>query len=174
VKYIIDFHQFILEGADDDKHRVAMEETGYWGRKGAGCLFLARSTGRICFAYRNARVAEGDCYGTFGGAIDSGEDPKAAAIREALEEVGARVRPGDMKPLMVYKDGDFRYYNYIAVVDEEFEMEPDDPDAAWETDYIEWVGFGQWPSPLHHGVEALLNDKKSLDIIHTEIGKLKL
>ena len=32
---------------NDAEHAQALRDTGFWGRKGAGCLFLALDTGRI-------------------------------------------------------------------------------------------------------------------------------
>lgn len=31
----------------DDLHQQSLDETGYWGRAGAGCLVYAMSTGRV-------------------------------------------------------------------------------------------------------------------------------
>ena len=55
---------------DDSDHAEALQQTGFWGRAGAGVLFLARDTGRILIAHRSADVEQPDTWGTWGGAID--------------------------------------------------------------------------------------------------------
>lgn len=54
-----------------------------------------------------------------GGAIDPGEDPAHAAVREAFEETGLIVRPERLlgvycDPLVVYANGDQVYYTAAA------------------------------------------------------------
>ena len=73
------------DGQNRRDHGLALEETGFWGRQAAGCLFLAKNTGRILIAHRSWAVLEPGTWGGFGGAIDEGEDPAEAARREALE-----------------------------------------------------------------------------------------
>lgn len=51
-----------------EQHRAAKEETGFWGRRGAGCLFLSNQTERILFAHRSDEVLEPNTWGTWGGA----------------------------------------------------------------------------------------------------------
>jgi 8-oxo-dGTP diphosphatase len=61
---------------------------------------------------------DGNWY-TIGGAIDPGEDPAAAAVREALEETGLHVRPirvvaVQTSPLVTYSNGDQCHYVGIS------------------------------------------------------------
>ena len=62
----------------------------------------------------------------------------------------------------------FRYYNFLAIVPEEFE-----PDLNWENDAARWVEFGDWPAPMHFGLKALLNDPKSVQIMRQAEAKAK-
>lgn len=150
--------EFIIE--NDAEHRQALQQTGFWGRAGAGCLILARDTGRICIAHRSQEVEQPGTWGTWGGAIDQGEDPKMAAAREVREEAGYHGKL-QMIPLYVFKhQSGFRYYNFLAVVDKEF-----NPSLDWETQGYVWTEFGKWPKPLHHGLQSLLADPDSLKII---------
>lgn len=135
----------------DTEHGAALEETGFWGRQASGCLFLARSTGRLLIAHRSKHVLEPGTWGTWGGAVDPGETPKQGVIREVKEEAGYN---GDFKliPLFVFKhESGFRYHNYLAVVGDEFV-----PTLNWETQGYKWVGVGKWPMPLHPGLKSLL------------------
>lgn len=144
-------------------HADALNKTGFWGRAGAGCIFLARTTGRLLLAHRSADVEQPHTWGVWGGAIDAGEDPSVAVRREVSEEAGYH-EPVELIPLYRFESGTFRYYNFLAVIEHEFE-----PDLNWETQGYEWCEFGHWPQPLHFGVTALLNDATSVAKIKKEI-----
>lgn len=142
---------------NDEEHRQALNKTGFWGRQGAGCIIMAKDTKRFCIAHRSKYVEQPNTWGTWGGAIDSGEDPKVAAAREVKEEAGYH---GSMHliPLYVFKhESGFTYYNFLAIVESEFE-----PSLDWETQGFEWVNFGDWPSPMHPGLQRLLSDPASI------------
>ena len=145
---------------NDQEHRQALKRTGFWGRRGAGCIILAKNTGRFCIAHRSSKVEQPGTWGTWGGAIDEGEDPARAAQREVAEEAGYS---GAMKmvPLYVFKHkSGFTYYNFLAIVEREFQ-----PRLDWETQGYDWVEYGAWPSPLHPGLQAVLSDAPSQDIM---------
>lgn len=145
---------------DDAEHREQLKTTGFWGKRGAGCLFLAIDTGRICIAHRSQYVEQPGTWGTWGGAIDRDESPESAAMREVREEAGY---DGQFKliPLYVFEHSSgFKYYNYLALVEQEFE-----PKLNWETQGYSWVNFGEWPSPLHFGLKLVLDDSASMATI---------
>ena len=141
---------------DDRDHDRTLARTGFWGEQAGGCLFFAQSTGKFLIGYRSGSVLQPHTWGTFGGAIDKGEQPDAAVLREAEEEVGYH-GPVKLIPIFVFKKETFRYYNFIAVVPEEFE-----PRLNWENDDTAWVEFGQWPTPLHFGMNGILGDPASV------------
>lgn len=146
-------------------HSQALQDTGFWGNMGAGAIFMAKDTGRILLAHRSPNVEQPNTWGVWGGAIDKGERPIEAAAREAQEEAGITPEVKNIIPLYVFKHhSGFQYFNFLILVDHEFT--PKSGDAhAWETQGYEWVSFGDWPSPLHFGVENLLRDPKSNKII---------
>lgn len=144
------------ETPDDAVHREALKTTGFWGRQGAGCIFKARSTGRVLIAHRSQDVEQPGTWGTWGGAIDSGESPLDAARREVREEAGYH-GAFEIEPLLVFRSGDFRYSNFLVEVEDEFE-----PVLNWESQGSQWCEIGQWPSPLHFGLQALLSDSASM------------
>lgn len=123
----------------------------YWGSQAAGCIIIAKDTGRILLGHRSDRCEyEPSVWGTWGGKIDNDEDPKAAVKREVQEETGYD-GVTKVSPLYVYTDGDFRYNNYALIVPFEFT-----PQLNWEHDTSKWIEFGDWPEPMHFGLEALL------------------
>jgi len=152
---------------DNQDHAHALATTGFWGRRGAGCLIMAQDTGRILIPLRSAEVEQPHTWGTFGGAIDTGEDPAEAARREAQEEAG--IRPRKMIPLFVFKSQTFQYFNFLGLIPHEV-----DPRLNWESQEARWVYPGEWPKPLHFGVEALLRDPKSVHAIRTLRKKFRM
>lgn len=141
-----------------DVHTAAGEANGYYGSRGAGCLVVARSTGRLLLPLRSGEVQEPGTYGVWGGAVDPGLTPEQAALRELRQESGLDHR-GELVPLMVYapEGSSFRYHNFLVVVDEEFE-----PVLNEEHDLAVWASLDALPKPLHFGVEALLRDEASV------------
>lgn len=137
----------------------------YWGKEAAGCIFIAKDSGRILLAKRGEDAEEPGTWGTWGGKIDGDETPKEAVTREVEEETGY---DGVFKvsPLYTFKDGQFKYHNFLIVVPFEFT-----PQLNWENDNSAWVEFGKFPSPLHFGMEALLQHagpkiKKVIDLLN--------
>jgi len=132
----------------------------FWGAAGAGVLPIAQSTGRILIGLRSKLVNEPGTWGVFGGAIDGGEDPKRAAMREIKEELGYR---GSMTllPAFVFTSsgGGFRFSNFVGLVADEFKARLD-----WETERVKWVTYEELLKhpKKHFGLEALLKNSKEL------------
>ena len=112
----MDIKQLIMlvEGIDDNDHAKALRDTGFWGKQGAGFLFFAKSTGRFLIGYRSGNVEQPHTWGTFGGAIDSGENPAKAGLREAEEEIGFNGKV-QVVPIYIFRKNDFSYFNFIFI-----------------------------------------------------------
>ena len=137
-------------------HSGAFARTGFWGAYGgAGGIPLARNTGRLLLAQRSHQVLQPGTWGTIGGAIDPGENPEDAVLREVGEELGFYAAEADLHLCYIFRDArtSFTYHNYVVLVEKEFQ-----PTMNWEVSEHVWVAFGQWPSPLHFGMEAWLRD----------------
>ena len=154
---------------DETEHFAALDRTGFYGNQGAGCVFLAQDTKRFLLAHRSSAVEQPGTWGVWGGAINAREDPKTSATREAEEESGYS---GQIKmiPLYVFeakKNGKvvFKYFNFLAVIPTEFT-----PRLNWESQGFQWCEFGSWPSPLHFGVSAVLNDAASVQKMKNAMG----
>ena len=150
------YHQIVNLYENDEEHAKALDDTGFWGRAGAGCIILARDTGRILLPLRSVHVEQPHTWGTGGGAIDENETPSVAVRREVSEEAGYHGH-FELEPLFVFKSGTFRYFNYLAIVDNEFT-----PRLDWETERADWFKLTQLPSPLHFGLQGVLNDSASI------------
>lgn len=144
---------------DDKAHYDELERTGFFGKQAAGCIPMSRISGKILVVLRSAKVEESGTWGNVGGAHHADEAPKDAALRELHEETGYMGR-AEMVPLLLFTSGTFRYQNYLALVEEEFI-----PDLGWEADAFKWCHLDELPYPLHFGIEAVLNDKQSYEII---------
>jgi 8-oxo-dGTP pyrophosphatase MutT (NUDIX family) len=129
------------------------EDSPYFGRQGAGCLFYARDTGNVLFAKRSNKVLEPGTWSGFGGKIDDGENPVEALKRELREEAGysKEIPWADIIGVSVYEDSefDFKYYNFLVLVDSEFTPRINDESSAFK-----WTSLDNPPSPLHYGIEA--------------------
>lgn len=134
------------------EHEQARKETGFWGRKAAGCIFYCPATKNYGIARRSLEVLEPRTWGTVGGAIDPKEDPEKAVRREVAEEL-KYTGQFTLRHLWTFKhDSGFEYHNFLATVDEEFE-----PVLDWENDGFKWLSFSDLLSlQLHPGMKALL------------------
>jgi ADP-ribose pyrophosphatase YjhB (NUDIX family) len=136
--------------------------TGFWGKQGAGCIFLAKDTKRILLSYRSSQVLQPHTWGVWGGAIDNNEDPETAVKREVTEEAGYNGNV-ELVPLTIFQKDTFRYHNFLAIVDKEFT-----PELQWETENYKWVDYGNWPKPLHFGLKYLISNSGN-----TIVNKIK-
>ena len=154
---IHDIFPSLREGKDDDAHFDALDKTGFFGAQGSGCVIMARDTKRFLIAHRSKAVEQPNSWGGWGGAIDSGEDPAEAVKREVQEETGY-TGTVTIEPMYVFKKDTFRYYNFLVIVDKEFK-----PRLDWENQGFRWCKYGDWPQPLHFGLQALFKDPKSVN-----------
>lgn len=83
------------------------------------------------------------------GALDGKERPKDAVKREVEEETSYKGKY-TVIPSFMFQKGDFKYHNFIIVVDEEFE-----PNLNWETENFGWFGVDEFPTALHFGLKSL-------------------
>lgn len=138
---------------DDWQHEDFYQETGFWGAQAAGCMIYARSTGRVMLDLRSGRVLEPHTWGTWGGAVPHGMTPEETVLMEVRQETGYI---GELRlvPLVVFEhqESGFRYHNFLAVVEDEFE-----PELSRESDDGRWFTPGEWPDQLHPGVEFILS-----------------
>ena len=161
----------LRENSDADyEHSKELQNTGFWGKAGAGALIVARSTGRLLIPKRSPDVLQPNTWGVWGGAIDGSKSPKEAVQQEVEEECGYTGHM-ELYPLFVFKDdkSGFQYFNFLAVIDDEFR-----PKLNWETSTSKWCYLQDLPTPLHFGLKGLLNDPQSLETIKRFTNNPKL
>lgn len=116
----------------------------HWGLHGAAGLLLIQQ-GNVLLQLRAPWVHNGDTWGIPGGARDSHESWREAAIREAIE-IG--ISPASLTPLSDYTDDhdSWRYVTVIAQVIDELTL----GELNHETMEVRWVAIDQVESlPLH-------------------------
>lgn len=137
----------------------------FWGTIGAGILPYCTTTKKFLIAYRSEFVNEPNTWEIWGGKLDDQEtnDPKEAAVQELKEETGysGNVKLIDAHIYEQEKEGKviFTYYNYIGLIDKEFNVTLD-----WENEGYKWVDISELYqiSPKHFGLESLLTNSKDL------------
>lgn len=144
----------------DSEHEKELEKTGFWGKAGAGCIILAKDTNRLLLPLRSSSVEQPNTWGTWGGAIDGGKSPEAAVKQEVKEEAGYDGNVQLIHLNTFEHESGFKYFNFLALIEEEFT-----PKLNWETEDFKWLEYGEWPSPLHFGLQFILDDPKAVSII---------
>lgn len=156
--------QYISAVSDKEQNKMnmqALDETGFWGKAGAGVLPFAINTKRFLFPLRSPFVEEPNTWGIWGGAIDEKENFKRAALREFAEESGYIGKVLKLVLLSEYRHSSgFHYFSYLLTIPTEFR-----PRLDWETKSFTWVDYGKWPKPLHPKVKMLLDNFKVDSII---------
>lgn len=137
----------------------------FWGDYAAGTLVYCKSTKRFLVTLRSVYVNEPGTIGIFGGALDDyiQNDLEETAKREFMEETGYE---GYIKLIPLYKfvtpNKSFEYQNYLGLIEDEFE-----PELDWENEDYYWLTFDELLNKenKHFGLELLLKDTKSIEII---------
>lgn len=137
---------------NDEEHAQALKDTNYWGKAGAGAIIKAKDTGRILLPLRSSLVEQPNTWGTWGGAIDNGENPKDATLREIEEEAGYDGEILSIEHLTTFKDKSFKYDTFLVLVPREFEAKLD-----WENSRAEWFDLNDLPTPLHFGLKYVFD-----------------
>lgn len=110
----------------------------HWGRHGAAGLLLWREASgpQVLLQLRAGWTHQGGTWGIPGGATDSHETPREAALREALEESGVRPQDVHVQHDLVTTDHvDWRYVVVVAAA-----AGTARPRAAnAESDRVDWV-----------------------------------
>jgi 8-oxo-dGTP pyrophosphatase MutT (NUDIX family) len=115
--------------------------------------------GRVLLAWQ---AGHSDGWSTVGGAVDPGESPAEAAIREAREEIGVEIRLGHLLDVLGGPDYEVTYPNgdrvaYVTAVYEASVVEGVPAPADGELSEVGWFTPEELSTiPLSHFTRALL------------------
>lgn len=130
---------------------VAPDGRTYWGRFGAAGLLAHDPARGILMQLRAQWSHHGGTWGLPGGALRQGEDPVAAAVREANEEAGVPAASLQVCATSVLELGFWRYTTVVAQVTAPFEPTISDRESI----ELAWVALDQVTAlPLHPGFAA--------------------
>ncbi len=130
---------------------------------GSGVLVMAKTTGRFLLCKRGPDITEPNTWSNLGGGSEAGENPKVTATREFYEESGV-VLPITLIDSFVNEKGDFRFYNFIGLVDSEFVpvvgKVTANTDGEVEVADYKWLKLEDIPKQknLHWGVKKLYDN----------------
>ena len=121
----------------------------------SGALFYTLKTKRFLLLYRKSSKRS-EQWGIVGGTNEAEETPWIGLKREIEEEIGFLPEIKKTIPLETFisSDAHFQFHTYLCVIEEEFI-----PQLNCEHDGYAWVGFNNWPKPLHQGLRNTLSSK---------------
>lgn len=138
------------------------ENHNYWGNVAAGILPISKATKRILVSHRSDYVNEPNTHGIWGGKLDNDNETISQVAKREFKEETQYMGEITLYPAYIYRDGDFSYHNFIASIPNEFT-----PKLDWETKDFNWLTLDELITlpNKHFGLEALLDDKESMQII---------
>jgi mutator protein MutT len=121
----------------------------HFGRFGAAGLVLVDGSGHVLLTHRSAYVHFPGTWAFPGGALDEGETPADAAVRELSEEVGVPAAAATVLSTVAGTDhGVWRYTYVLATLDPQWTDVPLEPN--WEIEAVKWVALDHLETlPLH-------------------------
>lgn len=137
--------------------------TGRWGNTGAGVLPFCSETKRFLLSYRSEYVLEPHTWGIWGGKVDDEDmdNIEETAVREFQEETRYNENI-HLIPSYIYKEKGFTYYNFIGIVESEFEpvLDWENEKHVIETEDFTWVTLDELLkiNPKHFGLKALITN----------------
>ncbi len=130
---------------------------------GVGTLIVSTKTNRVLLNMRAPHKTHAMQWALFGGMVEKDEQPKDALMRELMEEMNFVPDIEKIYPFDVYqsRDGHFKYYSFVCVVEEEFSPELNDENCGYC-----WINLGQWPKPMHQGARISFCNERAIERIN--------
>lgn len=146
------FLKFVAEEASEPEHAgdAAPTVTSPNSAVGAGVMLIDPAR-HVLFVRRSNKVDHPGSWCFPGGGLEAGETPAECAARETREETGHDCALDQMRTLDQRQlPGGPDYTTYCELCDQ-FRPKLTDEHTAFA-----WVPWGDWPQPLHPGVQATL------------------
>ena len=169
----------LLEDIKNDRlarliKNIRKNSSTYYGKAGAGILFVCKEDQTCLLLKRSNRVEEGGTWGISGGAVSKGEgfydkndiqedetlDFKETAFRESNEELfsdgsfNVDLIDKEFMGQTEFKDGGFKYLTFVYNVSLETKKKITSKISLdWENDAAKWFNMSSLPSNLHFGVD---------------------
>ena len=130
---------------------------------GVGTLIVSTKTNRVLLNMRAPHKTHAMQWALFGGMVEKDEQPKDALMRELMEEMNFVPDIEKIYPFDVYqsRDGHFKYYSFVCVVEEEFSPELNDENCGYCR-----INLGQWPKPMHQGARISFCNERATERIN--------
>lgn len=142
--------------------------------RGVGSIVFSKLTNRFLFALRAISAGKPHEWNFWGGIVGQSEQPSDGIVRLTKRQSGYRSYFTDTIQLHTFENpaSNFRYYNYVLVVDDEFI-------PTFDTRFIDnfiWVDYGEWPDPMYSIAKDILrkSDSRIKDIVEKNRRNEKL
>lgn len=126
--------------------------------RAVGALIVSRKTGRAMMQLRSPEETHSNCWGIWGGKLETDEGDLEGLTRELCEELGFPGVPETLAVSHVYtfitKDKRFRHVSYLILCEDEFV-----PTLDHESSGYCWVNVWAWPQPLHRNTAKMFNSR---------------
>ena len=128
----------------------------------AGIFFYSIDTQRFLYLLRNDEKNPGN-WGIPGGKLEGNETILEGLERECNEEIGYFPNSIKLIPIQKFVNNTFIYHTFFCEIDKEFI-----PTLNYEHIGYCWVGYNQYPKPLHPGLFNTVN----FDVVQDKLNAL--
>jgi len=132
-------------------------------RKAAGAFIHAKEENTWLFILRGEYVDNPLTWALPGGRSNTDEKYIETAVRETREETGFDLTDCPAKLIYIHKtDWPLTVHKTFAFqVKKQFK-----PALDWESEDYKWCALDELPTPMHWGVDAMLSNDQSAEILH--------
>lgn len=140
-------------------------------RKAAGALIHAKAEDTWLFILRSEYVDNPFTWGLPGGHGSFSESYLDIAIRETKEETGYDLSETPSQLIYIHRSDlpTTIYKTFAFCIETQFK-----PLLDWENADYKWCKLDEFPTPMHWGIDAMLNSDLSGEILHKWLSKREI